>query len=161
MRSYGRGWMLALMVLVGMSACAELCAQAGANNPEDAAIQAAIHAQVVAWNKGDIPAFMATYENSPETTFVGATSVNKGFQPILERYKKAYATREQMGTLSFSDLDVRLLPASTGMTEYAVMTGRFHLARSTKGEATKDDGIFSLVWHKSNGSWKIVLDHTS
>jgi ketosteroid isomerase-like protein len=66
-----------------------------------------------------------------------------------------------MGTLTFKDLDIRLLPSSTGVTEYAVVTGRFHLDRSAKGTATKDDGIFSLVWHKSAGGWKIVLDHTA
>ena len=128
---------------------------------DKAAIQSVIDAQVVAWNQGDIPAFMASYEDSPETTFVGTASVNKGFQPILERYKKGYANKDQMGTLTFKDLDIRLLPSSSGATEYAVVTGRFHLDRSAKGTATKDDGIFSLVWHKSAGGWKIVLDHTA
>ncbi len=133
----------------------------GAARADKAAIQAVIDAQVTAWNHGDISAFMASYEDSPETTFVGTASVNKGFQPILERYKKGYATKDQMGTLTFKDLDIRLLPSSSGVTEYAVVTGRFHLDRSAKGTATKDDGIFSLVWHKSAGGWKIVLDHTA
>ena len=66
-----------------------------------------------------------------------------------------------MGTLTFNDLDIRLLPASCGKTEFAVVTGRFHLERTAKGEAKKDDGIFSLVWRKTNGNWKILLDHTS
>jgi ketosteroid isomerase-like protein len=133
----------------------------GAARADKAAIQAVIDAQVNSWNHGDIPSFMASYEDSPETTFVGAASVNKGFQPILERYKKGYANKDQMGTLTFKDLDIRLLPSSSGATEYAVVTGRFHLDRSAKGTATKDDGIFSLVWHKSAGGWKIVLDHTA
>ena len=133
----------------------------GTAKVDKAAIRSVIDAQVTAWNQGDIPAFMASYEDSPETTFVGTASVNKGFQPILERYKKGYATKDQMGTLTFKDLDIRLLPSSSGVTEYAVVTGRFHLDRSAKGTATKDDGIFSLVWHKSAGGWKIVLDHTA
>jgi len=133
----------------------------GAAKTDKAAIQSVIDAQVTAWNRGDIPAFMVSYEDSPETTFVGTASVNKGFQPILERYKKGYATKDQMGTLTFKDLDIRLLPSSSGATEYAVVTGRFHLDRSAKGTASKDDGIFSLVWHKSAGKWKIVLDHTA
>jgi hypothetical protein len=33
--------------------------------------------------------------------------------------------------------------------------------RTQKGVATKDDGIFSLVWHKGPQGWKILLDHTS
>jgi ketosteroid isomerase-like protein len=128
---------------------------------EEAAIRSVLEAQVAAWNHGDIPAFMASYEDSPETTFVGTASVNKGFRPILERYKKGYATKDQMGTLTFKELDIRLLPTAGGVTEYAVVTGRFHLERSTKGTATKDDGIFSLVWRKGPGGWKILLDHTA
>lgn len=133
----------------------------GAAKADKAAIQSVIDAQVTAWNRGDIPAFMASYEDSPETTFVGTASVNKGFQPILERYKKGYANKDQMGTLTFKDLDIRLLPSTSGPAEYAIVTGRFHLDRNAKGTATKDDGIFSLVWHKSAGGWKIVLDHTA
>ena len=110
-------------------------------------IRAAIAAQTAAWNRGDIPAFMQAYEDSPATTFIGLT-LRKGFQPIRERYMLNYSNPEQMGTLTFNDLDVRLLPSSCGHTEFAVVTGKFHLDRKAKGEAKKDDGIFSLVWRK-------------
>lgn len=133
---------------------------AQAPSADEATIRAAIAAQAEAWNRGDIPAFMRAYEHSPETTFIGAT-IGKGYEKILERYRKSYSTREQMGTLTFHDVDVRLLPGSCGKTEFAVVTGRFHLERTQKGEATKDDGIFSLVWRKGPAGWKIVLDHTS
>jgi len=136
-------------------------AQVAGETGDKAAIRAVIDEQVAAWNRGDITAFMTSYEDSPETTFVGTTSVNKGFQPILERYKKGYANKVEMGTLSFKELDIRLLPTAAGVTEYAVVTGRFHLERAAKGTATKDDGIFSLVWHKGPGGWKILLDHTA
>jgi ketosteroid isomerase-like protein len=63
--------------------------------------------------------------------------------------------------LTFSGLEVRLLPGSCGAVEYAVVTGNFHLQRTAHGEAKKDDGIFSLVWHKGPRGWKILLDHTS
>jgi ketosteroid isomerase-like protein len=66
-----------------------------------------------------------------------------------------------MGTLKFTNLDVRLLPGACGAVEYAVVTGNFHLDRATHGEAAKDDGIFSLVWRKGPKGWKILLDHTS
>jgi uncharacterized protein (TIGR02246 family) len=128
---------------------------------EEASIRAVADAQVTAWNKGDVPGFMASYEDSPETTFVGATTVQRGFAQILERYKKNYSTQEQMGTLSFKDIEIRLLPTTSGETEYAIVTGRFHLERTVHGAAAKDDGIFSLVWHKGPGGWKIILDHTA
>jgi len=133
---------------------------AHAQAADDAAIHAAMDAQTAAWNRADIPAFMQTYENSPDTTFIGAT-LRKGYGPILERYKANYTTKEQMGVLTFSNLEVRFLPSSCGAVEYAVVTGTFHLERAAKGEAKKDDGLFSLVWRKGPQGWKILLDHTS
>jgi ketosteroid isomerase-like protein len=103
---------------------------------------------------------MKAYEDSPDTTFIGLT-LRKGYQPILKRYQENYTTREQMGTLTFNDLDVRLLKGGCGKAEIALVTGKFHLERAAKGEAKKDDGIFSLVWRKGPQGWKIVLDHTS
>ena len=127
---------------------------------DETAIRAAIQAQSEAWNRADIPAFMQAYEDSPDTTFIGQT-LRKGYQPIRERYLASYTTPEQMGKLSFNDLEIRLLPGSCGKTEYAVVTGKFHLDRTAHGEARKDDGIFSLIWHKGPLGWKIIVDHTS
>jgi ketosteroid isomerase-like protein len=150
---------LALVVVVALIYFAPL-AQGQAPSLEDAEIRAAIAAQADAWNRADIPTFMQTYENSPDTTFIGA-HLNKGYAPILERYTKAYSTKEQMGTLTFSNIDVRLLPGSCGAVDYAVVTGNFHLDRTAHGDAKKDDGIFSLLWHRGPQGWKIILDHTS
>jgi ketosteroid isomerase-like protein len=147
-----------LVVLMFMLACVGVRAQARVG--DEGEIRAAIAAQLAAWNRADIPAFMKTYDDSPETTFIGST-VRKGYGPILERYKQAYATPEQMGTLTFSNVEVRLLPGTCGSVEYAAVTGNFHLERTTRGDAKKDDGIFSLVWHKGPAGWKIVLDHSS
>lgn len=127
---------------------------------DEALIRETLTTQVDAWNHGDIPAFMATYEKSPDTTFIG-TAMGKGYEHILERYKRNYTSPEQMGKLTFSDLEVRLLPNSCGKADVALVTGRFHLDRSQRGEAKKDDGIFSLVWRKGHDGWKIILDHTS
>jgi len=145
------------LVFMGMAAQAQ---PAGVKTSDETAIRAAIAAQVDAWNHADIPTFMQTYEDSPDTTFIGA-KLRKGYGPILERYKQAYTNSEQMGKLTFGDLEVRLLPNSSGPVEYAVVTGTFHLERAAHGEAKKDDGIFSLVWRKGPQGWKIILDHTS
>jgi ketosteroid isomerase-like protein len=141
-----------------------LSAQAGPAVPQVpsdvALIRVAIQAQTEAWNHADIPTFMQAYEDSPDTTFIGAT-IGKGYQPIRERYLRNYTTPEQMGKLSFTDLDIRVLPAGCGKSEIALVTGKFHLDRTARGEAKKDDGIFSLVWRKGPHGWKIILDHTS
>jgi uncharacterized protein (TIGR02246 family) len=118
------------------------------------AIQRVLDDQAAAWNAGDIQTFMRAYKDSPDTTFIGK-SVEHGYAPILERYKKAYATKDAMGTLDYSEITVRELGEN-----YAVVTGKFHLARTVAGGGDVG-GIFSLVWEKTSEEWKIILDHTS
>ena len=153
-----------LFLLVVVLSLNLLSAQAGPAVPQVpsdvALIRVAIQAQTEAWNHADIPTFMQAYEDSPDTTFIGLT-LRKGYQPILQRYQQNYSTREQMGKLSFTDLDIRVLPSGCGKSEIALVTGKFHLDRTARGEAKKDDGIFSLVWRKGPHGWKIILDHTS
>jgi ketosteroid isomerase-like protein len=133
-----------------------LAAQASVSRAQDtaAAIKGTMMRQQEAWNRGDVAAFMSGYKDSDDTTFIGKT-VQHGYAMILARYKKAYPTREAMGTLEFSALDVRELG-----TNYAVVTGRFHLARAAAGGGDAS-GVFSLVWEKTPQGWKTILDHTS
>jgi ketosteroid isomerase-like protein len=152
--------MIGMKRILAISALFLVVGMAHAQSSDEAAIRAGMAAQTAAWNRADIDSFMRSYEDSPETTFIG-TSMRKGYRPILERYKQAYSSAAQMGQLSFTDIDVRLLPSGCGKPELALVTGRFHLERKAKGAATKDDGIFSLVWRKGPQGWKIILDHTS
>lgn len=124
------------------------------------AIQQVMNLQQAAWNRGDIDGFMHGYKDAPDTTFVGS-SVRKGYHAILESYHKHYVGKQQMGKLTFSHCDVRLLPGSGGGVRYAVVTGRFHLDRQAHGEVAQDDGVFSLVWENTADGWKIILDHSS
>jgi ketosteroid isomerase-like protein len=117
-------------------------------------IRGVLDAQVAAWNRGDIPGFMEGYDKSESTTFVG-TEITQGHAQVLARYLKKYPTREKMGTLRFSDIEMRMLG-----TDYASVIGRFRLDRATDagGEAS---GIFTLLFHKTGQGWKVILDHTS
>ena len=151
--------LLLLALLVCSWTCDRLEAKAQTGKDE-AAIRAVITAQVEAWNRGDIPAFMEAYEHSPETTFIGA-NIGKGYEKILERYQKNYTTASRWARSPSTISRCGCCPAPAAKPEFAVVTGRFHLERSQKGEAKKDDGIFSLVWRKGPQGWKIVLDHTS
>jgi uncharacterized protein (TIGR02246 family) len=144
------------VIILALAAIAGKAQQAS----DEALIRAAMADSVTAWNAGDLKAFVSYYEDSPLTTFVGPKNTY-GTGDLLERYKKSFATREEMGTLTFSQLEVRLLPTSNGVVEYAIMTGHFHLDRTARGAAKKDDGYYSLVWHKTKDGWKIILDHTS
>ncbi len=107
-----------------------------------------------AWNNGDISAFMHGYEDSPQTTFIG-TTIAHGYAMILDRYRKKYGSRETMGHLEFTELQVRMLGR-----DHAVVTGRFQLTRTQAGGGDAA-GVFSLVFEKEPAGWKIILDHTS
>ena len=117
-----------------------------------AAIRAVIDAQSEAWNRGDIEGFMGGYWRSPETVFISGDSLTRGWQTVLYRYKKNYDSREKMGTLTFSDLEITPMG-----NDAAVVVGRWHLQRA------KDEphGRFTLVFRKTKQGWRIVHDHTS
>ncbi len=107
------------------------------------------------WNNGDLNGFLAGYKHSADTTFVGL-QVQHGWDAMAAHYKASYPSKEAMGTLSFSDLEPRLLDE-----HFAVLTGKYNLERGKKfgGNAS---GVFSLVFEKTaDAGWKIVLDHTS
>jgi ketosteroid isomerase-like protein len=114
-------------------------------------IRAVMNEQAVAWNNGDIPGFMRGYWNSDKLVFVGST-VTRGWQPTLDRYKKSYDSREKMGTLTFSDLEIDVLSKDA-----AVVLGSWSLARA----GDNPHGKFTLVFRKFKDGWKIVHDHTS
>lgn len=117
-----------------------------------AAIRAVLDAQRDAWNKGDIEGYMDGYDRSDNTVFVSGDNVNRGWKTVLERYKKAYDTREKMGVLTFSDLEITLLSK-----DRAAVLGRWLLKRS------KDEphGRFTLIFKKTKQGWRIIHDHTS
>lgn len=139
-----------------MVLCVAAAAQTapGQSSKDTAAIEQVLHDQQAAWNRGDIDSFMRGYKDSPDTTFIGKT-IRQGYRPILERYKTGYATRDAMGTLDFSELTVRMLG-----NDYAVVTGRYHLARTAQGGG-EARGIFSLIFERETDGWRIILDHTS
>jgi len=118
-------------------------------------VRAVLERQSEAWNRGDIEAFMITYLDSPELTFTGRDSVTRGYQSVLERYRKRYSSREAMGTLRFSEIEVRLLGG-----DVALVLGRFDLTRSEAGGGNAS-GRFTLVLRKNAQGWKIIHDHTS
>ena len=120
----------------------------------DTEIRRVLEDQVSAWNRGDIPAFMEGYDKSESTTFVGAT-VTKGHAQVLANYLKRYPARENMGTLKFSELEIRPLG-----DDYAAVIGKFHLDRTAKGGG-ESSGIFTLIFHRTGKGWKIIMDHTS
>jgi len=104
------------------------------------------------WTSGDIDCFMVGYWQSDELKFVGASGITYGYQNTLDRYKKSYPTKEDMGELTFEVKELDQISKDC----YS-MVGKFHLKR-TIGDA---EGHFTLLWRKIDGNWVIVMDHTS
>jgi len=150
---------LLLIAAVCLGACALASGQeeqAAKPNKRDAkeiaAIRTVLDTQVAAWNRGDIEGFMDGYWRSGETVFVSGDTVTHGWAVVLDRYKKGYSTREKMGTLTFSDLEIKVISKDT-----AVALGRWQLTRASD----TPHGRFTLIFrHKAEG-WRIVHDHTS
>ncbi len=110
--------------------------------------------QESAWNRGDIDSFAQGYKDSPDTIFI-SRQLNRGFAGMVDEYHHDYPTKAAMGTLGFSELEVHPLDE-----KFAVCIGKYHLERGKK-EGGNADGIFSLVFEKTEKGWKIIVDHTS
>jgi uncharacterized protein (TIGR02246 family) len=120
--------------------------------PVIAAIRAVLDAQRDAWNRGDIEGYMDGYARSEDTVFVSGDNVTRGWKTVLERYQKNYNTREKMGTLTFSDLDITLVG-----NDAAIVLGRWNLKRA----GDEPHGRFTLIFRRTKQGWRIVHDHTS
>jgi len=118
------------------------------------AIRAVMDRQTADWNRGDVRGFMRGYDDSDATLFVGS-NVERGYQRVLERFLSHYGTRDKMGQLTFTNLEVHPL-----CTDYALVIGNFHLARAADAGGNSD-GIFTLTFRKKPEGWKIIADHTS
>lgn len=104
------------------------------------------------WNRGDIDAFMRAYWKSEDLQFGGAHGITKGWKNTLERYKSGYPDKATMGRLNFRIKDI-----SRHSEEVISLTGSWELVR----DDDRPGGHFLLIWKKIDGSWKIVVDHTS
>jgi len=108
--------------------------------------------QTAAWNRGDIPEFMKGYHNSPDTEFVGSGGIKRGYNEVMERYKKSYPDKATMGHLSFSNQTIHVLDPKS-----AYVVGEFHLER----ESGNASGVYTLIVRKFPEGWRIVHDHSS
>ena len=144
-----------LLTFAALLILAEITFASAQNNPRDVksvvAIRAVLDAQVAAWNRGDLEGYMDGYQRSPDIVFISGDRVTRGWKPVLERYKRSYETREKMGVLKFSDVEITVLGRDA-----ALVLGRWQLR-------AKDDprGRFTLLFRRTRDGWRIVHDHTS
>lgn len=123
-----------------------------AQSQDETAIRSEIERQRLAWNKGDIESFMATYWQNDSLMFIGKSGVTYGWKNTLDNYKKGYPDTAAMGKLDFNILQVKPLSDTCFF-----VVGKWHLTRSI-GNA---GGHFTLLFRKIHNKWVIVADHSS
>ena len=141
----------ALAMVALLVRCVDATSDGVADDPAKE-IRGVLEAQAAAWNRGDIDGYMDGYARGDATEFVGGDTMTRGWQTVRDRYAKKYDSREMMGALTFSEIEVKQLSADA-----ALVTGRWRLQR-------KDDephGRFTLLFRKLPEGWRIVHDHTS
>ena len=108
--------------------------------------------QNMAWNRGDVDAFMVGYWENDSLMFIGKSGITYGYKNTLANYKKNYPDTATMGKLTFTLIKLRQLSP-----EFFHVTGKYYLTR-TIGDAS---GHFTLLFRKIKGKWVIISDHSS
>lgn len=103
------------------------------------------------WNNADLNGFMSLYDTS--ATFMFSTGP-VGLDKMRANYERGFFKNgKPLQMLRFEDLKVRSLG-----NDHALLTGKFVLYGNDLPERK---GIYSLVFVKRNGAWKILHDHSS
>jgi beta-aspartyl-peptidase (threonine type) len=140
---------LLFVVLIGASVSAQKSQKTDVRAAEE--IRKVLDEQVAAWNRGSIESFMEGYWRSEKTTFSGR-NLTRGWQTVLENYKKSYNTPEKMGKLTFGELEITPLSKDSAYV--------FGTWKITDGN-TNPGGRFTLIFRRFKEGWRVVHDHTS
>ena len=116
-------------------------------------ILATLTSSAQAWNRGDLDAFMDSYEPDTTTTFITKNGVLRGRAAIRTTYASRFAPGATHGTLTFPSLEIDLVAPGV-----ANVIGQWRLSN---GDSTSSSGYTSLVMRLHNNAWRIVHDHSS
>jgi ketosteroid isomerase-like protein len=123
-------------------------------------IRAVLELQEAAWNDFDIDRFMRGYWKNDSTIFASGGEASRGWNVMLQRYKRGYDTPDKMGRLKFTIQQIDFMSA-----DWAKVLGEWKLlpkdAKPTSNGQPTSAGLFTLIFHRLPEGWKIVHDHTS
>lgn len=139
-------------LLLATSIAAVSCQKPEITEDDRAAIRKVLDDQKVAWNAGDIDAFMKGYHRRDDSIFTSGGKIRRGYQATLDAYTSKYVEGSKMGTLDFRDIEIQGYGVET-----AVVVGEWELTETSEAGG----GVFTLVFHQEQGRWAIVHDHTS
>jgi uncharacterized protein (TIGR02246 family) len=105
------------------------------------------------WNRGDLEAFLADYQDAPATTFVGPRGVLSGLEEIRAHHAPAFEPGAERDSLRFEAVRVRSLSPLIG-----IVTARWVLHENG---VTSSSGFITRVMRRTGSGWKITHDHSS
>ena len=144
---------LATVLLAALAAAGCAAAPRRFERSDRAAVAAVLERQRVAWNRGDLAAYMQGYARTADLVFTSAGQIRLGWDDTMRRYRSRYGgDRAGMGQLAFDIVQVQPLGA-----DGAVVLGRWRLTATPNAGG----GVFSVVLERRPEGWRIVHDHTS
>jgi uncharacterized protein (TIGR02246 family) len=145
---------LPVLVLAAAAACATGHPASVPANPSDDArqITAELQESTVAWNRGDLEAFLHPY--APNATFMGEDVV-RGYDAIRAFYRGSwFRTGAPTVNLAYHSIEVRPLGPN-----HALSLGKWVVTNKTTGQEARH-GQFSLTWERTPAGWRIIHDHS-
>lgn len=116
------------------------------------AIQMDLNNFAASWNQGETKEIVKHYKKANSTILISSSMI-RGYKNIAAFFHKNYSSKNEMGTITFSHVEINLLSP-----RYAMATGEWAIKRN-KGANT--GGVFSVLYENTLLGWKIALDHTS
>ena len=140
--------------VIALASLLVIGAPATAVDPTDVstAIRSVLVTQGEAWNRGDLPTYLASFARNEGTRHVFNDEITVGYAAIEARFQSRYPDPSNMGTISFSNLEVSVLApdAASAFAHWAFEHGDRSFA-----------GIFTLIFRRIDGEWIIVHDHST
>lgn len=142
-----------LALLIALAACATTSSTRRFASTDQTAITAVLDAQVAAWNRGDLAAYMDGYARTDALIFTSGGRIRRGWQTAFDHYQARYGKDPAaMGKLRFEILEVHPVGPDA-----AVVLGNWILTSSP----ADGHGVFSLVLERRPEGWRVIHDHTS
>jgi ketosteroid isomerase-like protein len=128
------------------------CSCASVPRTDDAAtIRGVLDTTATAWNRGDLPGYLAAYDDA--ITSRSATGFVAGKAPAAEVMRQGFwKTGRPLQQLHYEHVEVRKLGA-----DYALVTGEYVLTGADTPERT---GWFTTVWQRTAAGWRMIHDHS-
>lgn len=145
--------MITRILLLLLIACSPILIFAqDTSDPDIAQILADQDKLVECWNNGDLDGYMDMQWKSDSVIFMGKRSITYGWDNIYDVYKRGYPTKETMGKLTLTVIQLEKLSPTA-----AFMIGKYEV----EADRGNQSGHFNLLLKKIDGKWLVTVDHSS